>query len=114
MKRSILIILSIFLLILSSCQSDADVTAYVIEASDGRMLVAQNMSENEYEEIKDLPASEINNMDVQGEENFDLLVLLFADAEQFSKGDYIEAWIDDAMMDSYPPQVNADRVEIKE
>ncbi|HLQ74295.1 MAG TPA: DUF3221 domain-containing protein, partial [Bacillota bacterium] len=103
MKKVYLIIISSFLIVLASCSEQADVSGIVINIEEDRLLVAQQMTAEEYDEVKDQSATDIQNKDVEGETNFDLIVLTYeGDIDSFAAGDEIDAWINEGVMMSYP------------
>ena len=90
----------------------ADFNGIIIKTTENQILLATNLSLKEYEEIKELPASEIQNADVLGDAHYGLIDLTYYDTVNFSPGDHVEVWIDGDVLESYPLQVEAKRVSL--
>lgn len=113
MKRTLTVFISIIIsLSLIGC-SKPDRDGIVLEVTENQILLAEELSPEEYEKIKDKPASEIQNEDVLGDAYYGLIYLTYDNAEKFSKGDEVEVWIDGDIMESYPAQAEAKKIEHK-
>lgn len=97
---------------LTSC-GNADIDGIVIKANSNHVLLATELSLAEYEEIKGLPASQIQNSDVLGDVYYGLIDLAYEDAASFTPGDQVEVWFDGEVMESYPLQATARRISLK-
>src|SRR5699024_779375 len=114
MKRSPVVVTTLlFLSILlfgcgSNTNSRADITGYVLQAEDGRVLVAENVSLEEFEDIKDQSIS-----DLDGQNDVDLAYIRYDNRGIFEKGDEIEGWVD-GIDESYPAQAAGVKISVKE
>lgn len=113
-KDLILFIVLLANLSLTSCRpmGNADFDGIIIKTTDEQLLLATELSFQEYEEIKDQPASEIQNADVLGDAYYGLINLTYEDTDSFSPGDYVQVWIDGDILESYPMQAKASRVAL--
>jgi hypothetical protein len=101
---SLVIILVFSLVGCSGIQTEG----YVIEVDENRILVAEKITEEEYESIKDKSISEIN------EGRISLIYFSYDDKEKINVGDKVEVWFDGNMATSYPAQAGATKIDIKE
>lgn len=108
-KYLIIFIFIIANLSFTSC-SKADYEGIVIKTSENKLLLATELSPIEYEEIKGLPATKIQNDDVLGDAYYGLIDLVYEDAEKFSPGNQVEVWIDGEVLESYPLQAKAKKI----
>lgn len=97
---------------LTGC-SNADFDGIIIKVSENKILLATEISSEEYEEIKELPASQIQNADVLGDAYYGLIELTYDDAESLTPGDQVEVWIDGEVMESYPLQAKTKKISLK-
>jgi hypothetical protein len=81
---------------------------YVLVVEENRILVAEKITEEEYESIKDKSISEID------EERISLIYFSYGDKEKINVGDKVKVWFDGNMATSYPAQAGATKIEIKE
>ena len=96
----------ILLLLLTGC-SDEKTEGYILEATDGRILLAENIASEEYEEIKGKTIEELDR------EGISLIYLAVDDNKNLQQGDHVEAWIRNGNVDeSFPAQATATRIEI--
>src|SRR5690625_7968543 len=106
MKRSPVVVTTLlFLSILlfgcgSNTNSRADITGYVLQAEDGRVLVAENVSLEEFDDIKDQSIS-----DLDGQNDVELVYISYDHTGIFEKGDVIEAWVD-GLVECYSTQAD--------
>jgi uncharacterized protein YcfL len=101
---SLVIILSFALVGCSGIQTEG----YVLEVEENRILVAEKITEEEYESIKDKSISEID------EDRISLIYFSYDDKEKINVGDKVEVWFDGNMATSYPAQAGATKIEIIE
>lgn len=90
-----------------------DTEGIILEANENGVLLAQNLSADEYENIKDKSVDEIQNEDESESADPDLMDVIYEDADQFSKGDEVDVWIDGDIFDSDPPQADAKKISKK-
>lgn len=91
----------------------ADYNGIVIKATENEILLATDLSLEEYEEIKELSAVQIQSNDVLGDAYYGLIILNYDDAALFSPGDIVDVWIDGDVLKSYPLQARAKKVTTK-
>jgi PBP1b-binding outer membrane lipoprotein LpoB len=101
---SLVIILHFALVGCSGIQTEG----YVLVVEENRILVAEKITEEEYESIKDKSISEID------EERISLIYFSYGDKEKINVGDKVKVWFDGNMATSYPAQAGATKIEIKE
>jgi len=100
-------------LLLTGC-GEADMKGIILEVQESGVLLSENLSQDEYEKIKNKPVRTLQNEDVHGKgESLCLVELTYDDTDEFSKGDQVEVWIDGDIMMSYPGQAQASRMSIK-
>lgn len=111
-KYLVIFIVIIANLSFTSCTT-ADYEGIIIKATENQILLATDLSMDEYDEIKELPAVEIQNTDVLGDAYYGLIDLTYDDAERFNPGDQVEVWIDGDVLESYPLQAQAKKISLK-
>ncbi len=114
MKRLFVVIVIIFLMtgFLAACGSP-QMEGIILEVSDDMILVSQNLTTNEYEEIKDTSVTTLQKEDVFGErDSLNLIELTYEEASSFKPGDEVEIWIKGDILDSYPGQATAKKVSL--
>jgi uncharacterized protein YcfL len=101
---SLVIILSFALVGCSGVQTEG----YVLEVEENRILVAEKITEEEYESIKDKSISEIDI------ERISLIYFSYDDLEKIQVGNQVEVWFDGNLATTFPAQAGARKIEIKE
>lgn len=101
-----LFLFSIFIVGCSLGQSDME--GYVLEVKENELLVAQDISEEKYDEIKDTSINDLHHG------NLPLIYLSYQDAADFKKGNEIEIWLDGDIQAIHPGQAKAKKIELKE
>ncbi len=114
MKKAIfvLVIITLFSVSLVGC-GDADMEGIVLETTENYIKVATELSPDEYEEIKDKSAGQIQDEDVLGDTYRGLIDLTYDNTDKFSKGDEVEIWIDGDIRESYPLGATAKKISVK-
>lgn len=114
MKRAVFMtILIIISASLTGC-GEADMEGIVLDVTENKLLLSENLTPKEYEGIKDESVIKIQNEDVEGErESLHLIELTYDQADKFSKGDEVDVWIDGDIFASYPGQAQAKKILIK-
>lgn len=112
--RKVFMVISIMFasVFLTSC-SQSDMDGIILDISESQILLATEISLEEYDDIKDLSPEQIQEKDVLGDAYYGLVYLTYADAEKFIKGNKVEVWVDGPVMESYPLQAKAKRVLLK-
>jgi hypothetical protein len=120
MKHLRFIIISIILLsfiALAGCtekdvatkSTDIKVVGFIIEVEKNRILIAEDITLEKFEEIKDKSITELY------EEGISLIYLSFNDVvTKLKKGNQVEAWISSGIEQSYPGQAETNRIEVKD
>ena len=81
---------------------------YILEVEEHRILVAEDITAEEYEAIKDKSISELD------EEGISLIYFSNDDIGNLQVGNKVEIWFDGNMATSYPAQAGAIKIEVKE
>jgi hypothetical protein len=81
-------------------------TGYVIKVEDNRILVAENITHEKYELIKN-----ISFEDLMGE-GLSLIYLSYDGDEVFEKGNKVEYIIEGGINESYPAQAKAKKITV--
>lgn len=112
-KRYILNIILSTVLFLSACGA-ATTYGVILEIEDDQLLLAQNLSAAQYEEIKDTPATDLQNEAVAGERaDLNLMYVTYENTTDFNVGDQVDVWLEDQVAISYPPQAKAKKMKSK-
>lgn len=109
MKRLFFIYLIILIVsgLLTAC-NNPHMEGIVLEVSDDTILLSQNLTANEYEEIKDESVKTLQKEDVFGErDSLNLIELTYDEASSFNPGDEVKVWITGDILESYPGQATA-------
>lgn len=109
----LLFILGIVNILLAGC-GKADMEGIVLDINEHEIKLAKNLTPEEYDEIKDMSVTILHNEDVAGDRDLGLIDLTYEHHDELNKGDEVEVWIDGDMMDSYPPQAAAKKVQRKD
>lgn len=112
---TILILLSFFLLITGCTENrttpkedDLKIEGYILEVDEGRILVVEGITSEQYERLKDKTLQELDN------ENISLFYLSYEDTSSLRKGYKVDVWIDGGIDESNPAQAGAKKIEVKE
>lgn len=84
------------------------IDALIIEVKDGRMLVAEDVTKSEFDEISNKTIQELD------EERISLTYLSYDKLADLKAGDEVKIWIDGGLDHSYPAKGHAKKVEVKE
>ena len=112
--KKIFSLLIVFCFALVGCSEISKTTkqeqteGYIIEIEENRILVAEDITSDEYEAIKDKSISELN------EEGISLIYFSNDDISNLQVGNKVEIWFDGNMATSYPGQAGATKIEVKE
>ncbi|MFB5089702.1 YobA family protein [Psychrobacillus sp. PGGUH221] len=107
-----------FILLITGCtenittpkDEDLKIEGYILEVEEGRILVAEDITSEKYEEIKDKTIDEIQEVD---NERISLIFLSYEDTSSLKVGHKVDIWIDGGINESYPSQAGAKKIEIK-
>lgn len=113
MKKKTFIPLFALLLFLVGCQKEPDVQAFVLDSSESQLFVATEMTKDMFDEVKELSTDDIIIKEMDDDDvYYGLIWLNTKKATSFEKGDQVNIWMDDAIMQSYPPQGNATKIQL--
>ncbi|MEK5209797.1 YobA family protein [Psychrobacillus sp. FSL H8-0510] len=109
-----LILLS-FILLITGCTENRTIPkedgfkieGYILEVSEGEILVAEGITSEQYETLKDKTIQELDN------ERISLIFLSYEDTGNLKIGHKVDVWIDGGINESYPSQAGAKKIEIK-
>lgn len=88
--------------------NDPTFEGYILDVDSGTVLVAYDITEEKYIQIKDQPLEEISD----NEEYIPLIYLSYNDTNNLKVGHKVNVWINGGINDSYPQQAGAKRIEI--
>jgi len=92
----------------------ADMKGIVLEVNENEIKLAENLAPHKYEEIKHESVKKLQKEDVEGtRESLELMDITYDQADEFSKGDEVDVWIDGDIMTSYPGKAHAKKISIK-
>jgi len=110
---TILILLTLILLITGCVENrttpkedDLKIEGYILEVDEGRILLAEGMTSEQYETLKDTTFQELDNQSIS------LFYLSFEDTSRLRKGDKVDVWIDGGIDLSDPAQAGAKKIEV--
>ncbi len=108
-----LIITLLFSVSLTGC-GNADMKGIIIEVNEDSITLAENLSNEDYEKVKDKSVKEIlEESSAENEVNLDLIDLTYSDTNDFNKGDRVKVWIKGDIFDSYPASANAKKISTR-
>ncbi|GAA0430528.1 hypothetical protein GCM10008983_03670 [Lentibacillus halophilus] len=124
MKRVLIFAIPLLVsLSLFGCGTDTDskpdVEGYVLKTDEDRILVAEDISSEKFEEIKNKTVSEFREQHntSQGDKLTELMYVDYDDAGKFEKGDEVEVWLrkNSSVSDTYPAQTDseAEKISVK-
>jgi hypothetical protein len=101
--------LVVAMLIVAGCAKEQESReGYVLEVSEGSILIIQNITLERFNDVKDVPSEAL--IDQNG---LELIWVTYDKAEEFKKGDHVLFWLDGGVKESYPKQAEAKKVERK-
>ena len=109
------LLLAFFLLSFSlfACSSQADIKGVILSVEADKILLSQNLTPNDYQMLKDKTASKLRNADLDGSGPYlNLIDLTYKKNHKFSEGDYVKVWLAGPVLESYPSQGQAKKIEI--
>jgi len=112
--KKIFTLLIVFCFALVGCSEISKTTeevkteGYVIEVGENRILVAEDMTSDEYEAIKDTSIPDLY------EKSLSLIYFSNDDISNLQVGNKVEIWFDGVVKESYPAQAGAIKIIVKE
>jgi hypothetical protein len=105
------LILISFIALMSGCTEDkgtsVERSGYILHIEKNRILLAENINSEKFEEIKNKPISELN------EESIPLIYLSSVNTSDLKVGDEVEAVINGGIDESQPAQAEAKEINLK-
>lgn len=87
---------------------DFKIEGYILEVEDGRILVAEGITAEQYEKVKDKTVDQLSN------ERLSLYYFNYENTSKLRKGFQVTVWIDGGIDQSSPAKATAKKVEITE
>lgn len=120
-KKLIFILIIAALIAVTGCSADVkdeselEMEGFVVLADDERVivLVGEDISSKEYEDLRDKTDSELRAMNLNDDEPT-IIDLSYDDANKFNKGDKVKVWIEDGIDDSDFPQAKAKKISLED
>ncbi len=110
MRFILIIITTVFL---AAC-GEADIEGIILEIDEDQIMLAQDLSPEEYQKLDKVLDEEPQNDSVTAERDTDnLIILTYKDADEFNPGDEVKAWIEGEILASYPGQAQAKKIILK-
>lgn len=81
----------------------------ILEVTENEILLAENLSLDKYEEIKNKSITMIQ----EEEGDIRLIFLTYDNTDEWEKGDEVTVWIDGGVNESLPAQAKAKKVSYK-
>ncbi len=79
---------------------------YILKVEEGNVLVAEHITSEKYEEIKNKTTTELH------EEGLALISVSYDDTSSLKTGNKVEIWLEGGIKESYPEQAEASKIEI--
>lgn len=111
---NIFVLLSFVVLFTIGCtakdtiDNDPTFEGYILDVERGTVLVAYDITEEKYNQIKDQSLGEIGDND----EYISLIYLNYDNTNNLEEGHKVNVWIDGGIDDSYPQQAGAKKIEV--
>lgn len=111
MNRLVMSLFVMVMIVLTGC-GEANIEGIVIESTNQSLLIAQDLTIEEYEDINHKSPTDIQNDDVSGEgPHLGLIKVSYDQADDFAEGDIVKVWLTGDIMESYPSQAEAKKVK---
>lgn len=111
MQFFILLLVAISVIVIGctgKLENSSSKEGYILEKKEGRILVVQDISQERYNDIKDVSSEALID---QG--GLKLIWVTYEKLDQFQKGDHVVFWLDGPVAESYPEQGKAKKVEAR-
>ena len=103
----------LFVLIMAGCASGEEKAVkkgYILNVEKEQVLFAENISREEYNDLKDLSMEELTSL----EQTPMLIYLSFGKTNDLKKGDKVLVTISGGVQESFPAQAKASKIEKSE
>lgn len=112
MKRYPIILFMLLISISLVGCGKADLSGIILDVSDNTILLATDLSQEEYEEIKDIPARTLQKEDLHGErDSLGLIDIIYEKELDLQIGEQVDVWITGDILNSYPGQAKAKKIK---
>lgn len=116
-KKLSLMIFSLILIasLFSGCSlNKPELTGIILQIDGDRVLIASQLDENLYKDLSHLSVDNILSDEMENKIPYlGLIFLKYKDANKFESGDYVDVYIDGAILESYPQQGSAKKIVLK-
>ncbi|WP_110067942.1 YobA family protein [Cytobacillus oceanisediminis] len=92
----------------TSTSTDSKTEGYILKVEENRILVAEDITSEEYKVIKEKSISDLNR------EGISLIYLSSDEINSLNIGNKVEVLIDGGINESYPAQAKAKKIEVKD
>jgi hypothetical protein len=92
-----------------SAGGEPTLEGYILDIQNGKVLVAYNISNEKFHEIKDKSIKELSN----NAEHVPLIYLSYDDTDTLNKGNKVKVWMEGGIDDSYPQQAGAKVIKVE-
>lgn len=105
------------MIILAGCNVETNaepellLKGYILEVNQGRLLIAEDITKEVFDKIRDLSIKEIQEIE---EKMIMLIYVSYTNVETFNVGDFVKVTVDGGINHSYPGQAGAKKIEIVE
>lgn len=119
MKNITIILISILISVSLVGCGEPDMEGIILEINEKTVLVAENLSLDRYDEIRDEPSSTSKIISGVEEEvrntggDISLIDLNYDNADEFEVGNEVIIWIDGGLNESFPAQAKAKKISLK-
>lgn len=119
MKKIFFTFISILIGVSLAGCGGADIEGIIIKGDEKTVLVAENLSLDRYEEIKDDLSSDAAMFEAMKQEvsntsgNISLIDFAYDNASEFEVGDKVNVWIEGGVNESFPAQAKAKKISVK-
>ncbi len=100
----------LFMLVIAGCGivgEKIETQGYILKVENDRVLLAENISIEEYKEIKDLSIEDLSSLEAP----LRLIYLSYRKADEFNKGDKVSVTISGGVDTSFPGQAKASKIK---
>lgn len=93
-------------------KSEPDKMGFVLKVDNDDVMIAEDISSEEYEEMKDMSYSDLAKMNMDNGPF--IYELSYDDTDKLNQGDEVEVWMEDGLGDSDIQVGKAKKISIKE
>lgn len=108
MKKVFTVLILMYFTLVGCSGKQEKTEGYILEVEEHRILLAENISAEEYQTIKNKSISEL------AEEEIPLIYFSYDEIVDLQEGNKVEIWFNGNIATSYPAQAGAIKIEVKE